>query len=271
IRINPDISASTHRYITTGESHNKFGLDYNAARWIFLNSGKFPHVHLRGVHIHIGSQIVGAAPFVRAIKTARDFAVSLKNLGVKIEYLNIGGGLGIIYKAERAQTADEYAKAILPVLGSCGLKLIMEPGRFICGNAGILVTRVAYVKKTTVKNFIIVDSGMNDLVRPMLYEAYHEIVPLEYQAGARKRFDVVGPICESGDFFALGRQLVEPKTGDYLAILSAGAYGFTMSGNYNSRPRCSEVMVSGRKHYVVRKRETKEDLVRGETIPQFLR
>jgi diaminopimelate decarboxylase len=276
IRINPDIKARTHKYITTGKKHTKFGLDFNTARWIFFNSGKFPNVRLRGVHIHIGSQIVEAEPFVTAVRRTRDFILGLKGLGVKIEYFNIGGGLGIIYKDEEPQTAADYAKAILPILKEAGLKVILEPGRFIVGNAGILVTKVAYIKKTKTKNFIIVDAGMNDWVRLTLYEAYHEVVPVVRPQGPGPRgqgqkFDVVGPICESGDFFALDRKMQEPRQGDLLAIMGAGAYGFSMSSNYNTRMRACEIMVDGNKFHEIRKRETHKDLVKGEGIPQFLR
>lgn len=276
IRVNPDIRAKTHRHIATGNKYNKFGLDFNAARRLFTNGGRFPHLKLRGVHIHIGSQIVESGPFVKAIARTRDFVVSLRNIGVKIEYLNIGGGLGIIYKNEKPQTAQDYARAIVPILRGAGLKIILEPGRFIAGNAGILVTRVTYVKKTKVKNFVIVDAGMNDLVRPVLYEAYHSIVPLKDKAadgskGAACKFDVVGPICESGDFFALNRKMAEPAQGDLLAIMGAGGYGFSMSSNYNSRPRAAEVLVTGKRAYQIRKRETYKDIVRGENIPDILK
>ncbi|MBI4335890.1 MAG: diaminopimelate decarboxylase, partial [Candidatus Omnitrophica bacterium] len=276
VRINPDTAAKTHRYITTGKGYTKFGVDFNTARWIFLNSNKFLHVRLRGIHVHIGSQIVESAPFVSAIRRARDFVVALRNLGVKVEYFNIGGGLGIIYKNEKTQTADEYAEAILPLLRGAGLKIILEPGRFIVGNAGILVTEVLYVKVAKIKNFIIVDAGMNDLVRPALYEAYHEILPVakfqnQKQETRNQKFDVVGPICESGDFFALNRKMQKPAQGDLLAIMGAGAYGFSMSSNYNSRPRACEVMVSGSRFYEIRKRETPEDLVKGEALPDFLK
>lgn len=274
IRINPNIEAKTHKYITTGKEYTKFGLDFNTTRWIFFNSGKFPRLRLRGVHIHIGSQIVESGPFVNAIRKTRDFIVSLRVLGVKIEYFNIGGGLGIIYKNEKPQTAEDYARAIVPILKDAGLKIIMEPGRFIVGNAGILAARVTYMKTTKVKNFIIVDAGMNDLVRPTLYEAYHEIIPAvrgQRSEDRGQRFDVVGPICESGDFFALNRKMTAPKQGDLLAIMGAGAYGFSMSGNYNARPRACEVMVSGNKAHKIRARETNKDLLKGEVVPNFIK
>ena len=276
IRINPNIETKTHKYITTGKEYTKFGLDFNTTRWIFFNSGKFPHLRLRGVHIHIGSQIVESGPFVNAIRRTRDFIESLRALGVKIEYFNIGGGLGIIYKNEKPQTAQDYAWAIVPILKGTGLKIIMEPGRFIVGNAGVLVARITYLKATKVKSFIIVDAGMNDLVRPTLYEAYHEILPVVRQKTEDRRqktekFDVVGPICESGDFFALNRKMAQPAQGGLLAIMGAGAYGFSMSSNYNARPRACEIMVSGNKAHEIRARETCKDLVKGEVVPNFLK
>ena len=276
VRVNPDIEAGPHRYISTGGKYNKFGLGLNTARWIFLNSGKFPNVRLRGVHVHIGSQITDARPFVNAVRRVRDFILGLQRLGVKIEYFNVGGGLGIIYENERPQTAADYAAAITPILKDMGLKIIMEPGRFVMGNAGILVTRVVYLKETKAKYFIIVDAGMNDLVRPALYKAYHEIVPVRCVQGSRfkvqgKKFDVVGPICESGDFFAHDRKMAEPCQGDLLAVMGAGAYGFSMSSNYNSRPRACEVMVSKKDFYEIRKRERYADLVDQESIPEFLK
>lgn len=270
IRVNPDIAAKTHKYITTAKAHNKFGLDMNATRWLFLNSNKFPNIRLRGIHIHIGSQIVESGPFVAAIQRVRDFIFSLREVGAKIEYFNIGGGLGIIYNDEKPQTASDYAKAIVPILRNTGLKIILEPGRFIVGNAGILVTRVTYVKKTKVKNFIIVDAGMNDFVRPTLYEAYHGVAPVIKTKAAVQKFDIVGPICESGDFFAHERRVIEPAEGSLLAVMGAGAYGFSMSSNYNSRRRPCEVLVSGKKFYVIRERESQQDLARGEVIPKIL-
>jgi len=271
IRVNPNVSARTHKYITTGRHENKFGLDFTTARWIFFNSNKFPHVRLRGLHVHIGSQIVNSGPFLSAIKKVRNFVVGLKGLGVKVEYLNIGGGLGIIYKDERPQTADEYARVVVPILKDTGLKIILEPGRFIVGNAGILVTRVSYVKQTKNKNFIIVDAGMSDFIRPTLYEAYHEVLPGTKTRARTRKFDVVGPICETGDFFALNRKMAEPAEGNLLAVMSAGAYGFSMSSNYNSRVKPCEVMVVAKKSFVIRKREGCKDLVRGEVLPTALK
>jgi len=263
IRINPDVETKTHKYITTGKITNKFGIDLNSAYKILLLGKKFRNLNICGLHIHIGSQITQSDPFVAAIKKVSDFIVRLKRKGVVLEYLNIGGGLGIIYDKENPQTAAIYANKIIPLLKKTGLKMIMEPGRFIVGNAGILVTKVLYIKNTPKKKFIIVDSGMNDLIRPALYGAYHNILSLRKNSRTEKA-DMVGPICESGDFLAKERKLPKVKVGDYLAVMSAGAYGFSMSSNYNSRLRAAEIMVAGNKITVIRKRETFEDLIRNE-------
>lgn len=269
LRINPDIEPKTHRYITTGKLTNKFGIDFKTAKRIILLARGFSHVKIAGLHIHIGSQITTPEPFVAAIAKVVKFISVLKKEGINLEYLNIGGGLGIIYDKETPQTAKKFAGRVLPLLKKSGLKIIMEPGRFIAGNAGILVTRVLYVKDTPKKKFIIVDAGMNDLIRPALYEAYHRIIPLRKTEDGRQKTekaDVVGPICESGDFFAKDRFLPKIEEGDYLAIMGAGAYGFSMSSNYNSRRRPGEVMVAKDKSFVIRKRETFEDLTRNEPI-----
>ncbi|MDP8292259.1 MAG: diaminopimelate decarboxylase, partial [Candidatus Orphnella occulta] len=191
----------------------------------------------------------------------------------RVDYLNIGGGLGIVYNDEKPQTAKDFAKAVIPMLNKLNVKLILEPGRFISGNSGILVTKVLYVKKTLGKSFMIVDAGMNDIMRPSLYDAFHEILPVVRGSSGqeKQKFDVVGPICESGDFIAKGRKLVPASEGDFLAVMSAGAYGFSMSSNYNARPRAAEVMVINGKYYIVRKRESYQDLVRGEVIPKVLK
>ncbi len=270
IRINPDVEAKTHKYISTGKITNKFGIDLASAYKILLLRAKFRNLNICGLHIHIGSQITQSAPFVEAIKKVVDFIQRLKNKGLALEYLNIGGGLGIIYDCEAPQTAEIYANEIIPLLKKTGLKIIMEPGRFIVGNAGILVVKVLYIKHTPEKKFIIVDGGMNDLIRPALYDAYHQIVPLSLRVGepasAREKVDVVGPICESGDFFAKERLMAKAKEGDYLAVMSSGAYGFSMSSNYNSRLRAAEVMVVKNKALVIRKRESAQDLVRNEVM-----
>ena len=272
IRINPDVEPGTHHYITTGKLTNKFGIDFVTAGRIFAQRKRFSNLKLNGLHMHIGSQIIAGKPFLNAIMRVVHFIDVLQGSGVDLEYLNIGGGLGIIYKDEKPQTADEFARLILPLLKRTGLKIILEPGRFIVGNAGILVTKVLYLKKSKIKAFIIVDAAMNDLIRPSLYQAHHEILPLRKISGrSRGKFDVVGPICESGDFFAKNRNLPVSREGDYFAVMSAGAYGFSMASNYNSRPRCSEIMVKGRKFHVIRKREEYQDLVSNESIPKFIK
>ena len=271
LRINPDVPAPTHNYIHTGSLKKKFGIDLRTTKQIFKSQKKYPYVKVNGVHIHIGSQITEGAPFVGALKKVVAFIDQLRSEGVNIEYLDIGGGLGIIYKNENPQTAAQYAEKVLPILQKTGLKIIMEPGRFIVGNAGIFVTQVLYVKDNGVKKFVIVDGGMNDLIRPMLYDAYHEIVPVKKTSAGKIKVDVVGPICESGDFFAHDRLLPKVTKGDVLAVMSAGAYGYVMASNYNVRGRVPEVMVRGNKFEVVKARETFEDLMRGEKIPSFLK
>ncbi len=271
IRINPDVEPKTHRYITTGKLTNKFGIDFKSAYQILLKRSALPNVRISGLHIHIGSQITESSPYVAAITKVIKFIKELNKKGIKLEYLNIGGGLGIVYDNEKPQTAIKYAQRILPLLKKTGLKIIMEPGRFIAGQSGILVTKVLYVKKTPKKKFVIVDAGMNDLIRPALYDAYHNILPLNASKIDRKeKVDVVGPICESADFLAKERLLPVLKDGDYIAVMTAGAYGFSMSSNYNSRCRAEEVMVAKDNTYVIRKRDTYEDLVRQEMIPSFI-
>ncbi len=263
IRINPDVEAKTHRYVTTGKITNKFGIDLESAYKILLLRAKFKNLNICGLHIHIGSQITESAPFVAAIKKISDFIRRLELKGVGLEYLNIGGGLGIVYDHEAPQTAQIYAGKIIPLLRKTALKIIMEPGRFIVGNAGILVTKVLYIKHTPKKKFIIVDAGMNDLIRPALYSAHHNILALR-KLSKNELADVVGPICESGDFLAKERLIPKVKEGDYLAVMGAGAYGFSMSSNYNSRLRSAEVMVDGNKVSLIRKRENFKDLIRNE-------
>jgi diaminopimelate decarboxylase len=269
IRINPDVEIKTHKYITTGKITNKFGIDLASAYRILILRNKFRSLDICGLHIHIGSQITVSEPFVAAIKKVSNFIQRLKSQGILLKYLNIGGGMGIIYDHESPQTALIYAAKIIPLLKKTGLKIIMEPGRFIVGNAGILVVKVLYIKHTPKKKFIIVDGGMNDLIRPALYGAYHNVVPLRKNSQTEKA-DLVGPICESGDFLAKDRLIAKVKVGDYLAVMSAGAYGFSMSSNYNSRLRTAEVMVAKGKVLVIRKREVAGDLVRNEVIPAYL-
>lgn len=273
IRINPDVAPKTHKFITTGKLTNKFGIDFKSAKGILSVRNVLSNVKISGLHIHIGSQITESAPFVEAIKKVVDFIGELKKNGIRLEYLNIGGGLGIVYDHETPQTAVKYAGRILPILRKTGLKIILEPGRFISGNAGILITKALYIKATPKKKFIIVDAGMNDLIRPALYDAYHQVLPLRVTGNGLRvtqKVDVVGPICESGDFFAKERKLPKVCEGDYLAVMSAGAYGFSMSSNYNSRGRAEEVLVVKDRVFVIRKRETYDDLIRNETIPAFL-
>lgn len=271
LRINPDVEAPTHAKITTGTLKNKFGIDLATAREIMKNQKKYANIKFSGLHVHIGSQITKSDPFITAIKKVIEFINSLKADKIILEYLDIGGGLGIIYKDEKPQTAQEFSDAILPYLKKTGLKIVMEPGRFIVGNAGIFVTKVLYIKDNGVKKFVIVDGGMNDLMRPSLYDAYHEIVPLKRKATEQEQVDIVGPICESGDYFAKDRMLEKVQKNDLLAIMSAGAYGYVMSSNYNVRGRGAEIMVKGNKFEITKKRERFEDLIRGESIPSFLK
>ncbi len=271
LRINPDVAAATHEKITTGTLKKKFGIDLRTAHAMMKNRKKYPNIIFAGLHCHIGSQIISKEPFIHAIKRVIEFIDVLKKDGIELEYLDIGGGLGIIYKDEKPQTAQDFADAILPYLEKTGLKIVMEPGRFIVGNAGILVTKVLYLKDNGVKKFLIVDAGMNDLIRPAMYDAYHEIVPVKETTVKKEKLDVVGPICESGDFFAHDRMLSIIKNGELLAIMSAGAYGYVMSSNYNVRGRVPEVMVKGNKFEITKNRETFKDLMRGERIPSFLK
>jgi diaminopimelate decarboxylase len=270
LRINPDIDAPTHEKINTGSLKKKFGIDLKTAGRIYLQQGLYRNLRINGVHIHIGSQITRGEPFIVAIKKALAFIDAMVLKGAAIEYLNIGGGLGIVYKDELPQTAQAYAKKVLPLLKGRELKLIMEPGRFIAGNAGIFVTKKLYTKDNGLKKFMIVDAGMNDLVRPSMYGAYHEIIPVKLSGAKRIVCDVVGPICESADVFAHDRSVADVKDAEYLALLSAGAYGYSMASNYNVRPRPAEVMVKGSQWAVVQERETFKDLVRGSRIPGFI-
>ncbi len=270
LRINPDIDSPTHDKINTGSLKKKFGIDLATARSIFLNQKSYKRLHINGIHIHIGSQITKGEPFVTAIKKTLSFIDALEASGVKVEYFDIGGGLGIFYKDENPQTAHEYASKVLPLIKGRKFRLIMEPGRFIVGNAGVFVTKKLYTKDNGVKKFMIVDAGMNDLVRPSMYDAYHEIIPLKASAAKKITCDVVGPICESGDVFAHDRDVADIQDGEYLALLSTGAYGYAMSSNYNVRGRSAEVMVKGNKWAVVQDREVFKDLIRGSHIPEFV-
>jgi diaminopimelate decarboxylase len=271
LRINPDIDPQTHPYISTGLKKHKFGIPIEDALEYYKLASRLKNTKVIGVHKHIGSQITKVSPFVDALKRILRLIDELSAQGVGIQCLDIGGGLGISYKDEEPPVPDDLAKHLIPLLEGRKLTLIMEPGRSIVGNAGILVTKTLYLKEGADKEFIIVDAGMNDLIRPSLYDAYHHIDSVVRKRRGKILGDVVGPICESGDFLAKERELSRVKQGEYLAVMSAGAYGFSMSSNYNSRPRAAEVLVKGKEHVLIRKRETYEDLVRNEQIPKFLK
>ncbi len=267
IRVNPDVEAKTHKYITTAKKQNKFGIDVKTTKEIFFKMSKsLKNLEICCIHLHIGSQIELVTPFIQALKKGVKLIELLNKNGANITHINIGGGLGIIYDKEKPQTAKEYAKSIIPILAGKNLKLILEPGRFIVGNAGVLLTKIIYVKDTSVKRFYIVDAAMNDLLRPSFYEAYHGVIPvIEKKKVKLKKADIVGPVCESGDFLAKQRFLpASLSQDDILAVMSAGAYGFSMSSNYNSRRRAAEVLVDGNKYKIIRKRETYSELIKNE-------
>ena len=271
IRVNPDVDPKTHPYISTGLKKNKFGIDTAAALEGYRLAGNLENIEVVGIDCHIGSQITEAGPFEDALQSIKALVLQLKSdLGIQIQYIDMGGGLGITYADETPPSLEEYAKAFLKNLKGMGLTLILEPGRVLVGNAGILVTRVLYQKAGKGKNFIIVDAGMNDLMRPTLYNAFHAIEPIVRTRAPLTVADVVGPICESGDFLAVDRNLTEASADDLLAVMSTGAYGFVMSSNYCSRPRVAEVMVKNNQYHVVKERETYQDLVKGESIPAFM-
>jgi diaminopimelate decarboxylase len=266
LRVNPDLDPGTHPHISTGHRDSKFGIPLAQVHEYYAEARALPDLDLVGLSTHIGSQITDTSPFTEAANKVATIVKALRESGVALRYLDLGGGLGIPYQ-EEPPPPSEYAAALLGPLRGLGLKLIIEPGRVLVGNAGALVTRVLYLKETDVKRFIVVDGAMNDLIRPVLYEAYHQILPVQRRAGGPVvTADVVGPVCESGDFFAREREMPEPRDGDLLAVMSAGAYGFVMASNYNSRPRAPEIMVDGAEAHVVRERESFEDLVRGEKI-----
>ncbi|MBI3990152.1 MAG: diaminopimelate decarboxylase, partial [candidate division NC10 bacterium] len=250
---------------------SKFGIDIKEALEGYEAARKLPQVEIIGVHQHIGSQITEVGPFVDALSKIANLIAVLRERGINVGYLDVGGGLGITYKDEEPPPPDEFARALIGAVKDLGCTLIIEPGRVIVGNAGILVTKVLYLKRTAAKNFVVVDAGMNDLIRPTLYGSYHGIIPVRRKGEAGiLTADVVGPICESGDFLAKDRMLPEVRPGELLAVMSAGAYGHTMSSNYNARPRAPEILVKGDRFLVVRERETYEDLIRGERIPEGL-
>lgn len=281
LRINPDIDPNTHPYISTGLAKNKFGIEISQAPEAYKKAKELENIEVLGIHMHIGSQITELGPFIDSLKKIVELIKKFKKEKMELKYLDIGGGLGISYREDaKAPTPQEFAKVLLPLLEELKYKIILEPGRAVIGNTGILVTKVLYVKKTEEKNFVIVDAAMNDLIRPSLYNAYHEIIPVRSRSqvanrrslgsegrqatGDKQIVDIVGPVCESGDFFARDRELPEVKSGDLLAILDAGAYGFSMSSNYNARPKVAEVLVEKDQFHVVRKRESYRDLIREE-------
>jgi diaminopimelate decarboxylase len=286
LRVNPDVDPHTHEYISTGLHENKFGIALDRVGAVYERAAKMPNIEIVGVQMHIGSQIAQAKPFSSAIGKLAPVVREVKSkYGIK--FLSVGGGMGIIYRRALesgsgkwwhehgsesfAFSVRDYAETIVPPLCDLGVRILVEPGRFLVGNAGILLTRIRYIKQTGSKRFAIVDAGMNDLIRPSLYQSYHEVVTVEESSKAKSRntakVDIVGPVCESGDFFALDREMTELGEGDLLAIMSAGAYGFVMASNYNSRPLPAEALVRGDNFISVRKRQTWEDLVRGEIDP----
>jgi len=270
LRVNPDVDPKTHPYISTGMKKSKFGIDIKRSLEVYKQALSLTHLEVIGVDCHIGSQLTTIPPFVDALSRVKVFVEALRKEGARIRYLDLGGGLGIRYKDEEPPHPEEYAGALIQGLRGLDVTLILEPGRVVVGNAGILVTEVLYLKEGEEKTFVVVDGGMNDLIRPALYGSYQAIRPVVERKGEMIVADVVGPICESGDFFAKDREIPRPQEGDLLAVMSAGAYGFTMSSNYNSRPRAPEILVDGDNFHVVRKRESFEDLVSGETIPPIL-
>lgn len=280
VRVNPNVDAKTHKYISTGKSENKFGVDFEAISELYDRAAKeLPNVKLRGLQMHIGSQLTSISPFVEAVEKVAPLASQLK-ADHGIEFWSIGGGIGIVYHdsldagsvdwwdgksdQELPLTLAQYGEALVPLLKDLGLKILLEPGRAIAGNAGVLVTKCLYEKAGSAKTFKIVDAGMGDLIRPALYEGHHEIVPLKEPGDERRKVDVVGPICESGDFFCQDRELPDFQPGEFIALMSAGAYGFVMASNYNSRPFPAEILVDGDEAKVVRKRQSLDDLIAGE-------
>jgi diaminopimelate decarboxylase len=285
VRVNPGVDAYTHAKITTGTYENKFGIQFEQVEGVYARASKLKNLRLRGLQMHIGSQITEATPFEQAVRKVLPLLKRLKEK-YPLEFFSVGGGLGIVYKpalasgaaawwktsaAKNILTPQKYAGRLVPLLQPLRLKILIEPGRFIAGNAGILVTRVEFVKKTGRKNFIIVDAAMNDLIRPAFYDAYHEIVPLTRKNGVQISSDVVGPICESSDFFCKDRPLPKVGEGNYLALLSAGAYGFAQASNYNTRPQAAEILVNGRRAAVARERQPVKEIWSGEKVVAWLK
>lgn len=266
LRVNPDVDPQTHKYIATGLRSAKFGIPVADALREYETAARMPGIEVAGVQMHIGSQLTKISPIADSLARVGVLVTQLRERGIEIRVVDLGGGLGIRYRDEQPPSPDEYAHTLLPALRELGVTVLLEPGRSIVGNAGVLIARALYRKQTPDKRFLIVDAGMNDLIRPSLYEAYHEIVPVrEPVPGPRHKVDIVGPICESGDFLAKDREMPEVLEGDLLAVMSAGAYGFAMSSQYNARPRAAEVLVEADAYRVVRRRETYEDLIAGES------
>ncbi|MCI0749489.1 MAG: diaminopimelate decarboxylase [Nevskiales bacterium] len=266
LRVNPDVDPKTHPYIATGLKQNKFGVEMSAAEPLYRRARDLPGLEIAGIACHIGSQVLELQPFLDALDRVLVLVDRLRDRGIPFTHLDVGGGLGVRYQEENPPSPSELAGAVLARLAGRKLKILMEPGRAIAGNAGVLLTRVEYLKSTPDKNFAIVDAAMNDLLRPALYDAWHAILPVTETTAAPKRvYDVVGPVCESGDWLGRDRELAIAP-GDVLAVRTAGAYGFAMSSNYNARPRAAEIMVDGKQFHLIRARESLDDLLRGETL-----
>lgn len=270
LRVNPDIDPETHPYISTGLRKHKFGIPIEDALEYYRSIKTLKNLEIVGIHKHIGSQITKVSPFADALRKILLLVDELNRYGISVKYLDIGGGLGITYKDEVPPLPQDLARHLLPLVKDRNLTLIVEPGRSIIGNAGILVTKVLYLKEGEEKKFVIVDAGMNDLIRPSFYGSYHHIQPIEKKRRRSIVADIVGPICESSDFLAREREIPQVRSGEYLAVMSAGAYGFSMSSNYNSRPRAAEVLVRGKEYGLIRRRETYRDLIKYETMPDFM-
>jgi diaminopimelate decarboxylase len=268
VRVNPDVDARTHPYISTGLKENKFGIDTRSALDVYLRAAEAPHLRVAGIDCHIGSQLTEIAPFVDALDRVLELVAHIEAEGITIRHLDLGGGLGVRYRDEHPPSPEQYMRPIMARLANTSKEILIEPGRAIAANAGVLLTRVQYLKESEHKNFAVVDAGMNDLIRPALYGAWQDIVPVRERADAAKIYDIVGPVCETGDFLGKDRQL-NLVPGDLLAVRSAGAYGFSMSSNYNSRPRAAEIVVDGNRAHVVRNRETVDSLFVNESVPDF--
>lgn len=265
LRVNPDVDAQTHPYISTGLKENKFGIAHHQAVAVYQQAQALSHIEVRGIDCHIGSQLTQITPFVDALKRVLELVDELKSHGIELQHLDLGGGLGIRYQNETPPSPAEQIAALLAELGDRQVEILIEPGRAIAGNAGVLLSEVLYLKHSEEKNFAIIDAAMNDLMRPALYGAWQEIVPLQQREGETQCYDLVGPVCETGDFLGKDRML-NLQAGDFIAVKSAGAYGFTMSSNYNTRPRAVEIMVDGDQVHVIRQRENLDQLLEGESL-----